>query len=115
MKKFTPLIMLCMCLLLSNPVYAYSDTSTIVGYTKDGIFYEAITLEMNSSLSLYGNADIVTLTKEITFTGMVTPNESLSWTETINGTTYSGTMYLQNYYYYAGETVATYKGTLYAQ
>lgn len=114
MKKFTPLIMLCICLLLSTPVYASNDTSTIVGYTRGGIFYEAITLEMDSSLSLYGNADIVTLTKKITFAGMVTPNESLSWTETISGTIYSGTIYLQNYYY-AGETVATYKGTLYAQ
>lgn len=114
MKKATPIIILCICMLLSTPISAQVVFSPITGYTEEGIYYEAITLETSSIVSL-ANSNMMTVTKEITYDGIVSPSISISWTEKINGVTYSGSLYLQSFYQQQNKTVATYKGTLYAQ
>ena len=115
MKKITPIFILCMCLFLCIPAYANEATAIITGYTKDGIYYEAVTLEEHEDTYASTRGKILNVTKEFTYSGIITPSSSLSWTESSGGVTYSGTLYLQSFYYNNNKTVATYKGTLYAQ
>ena len=112
MKKFAPIIALCLCLLLGTPA---SDSFTITGYTYDGIYYEAVTLDSSSSLEPLADASHITVTKEFTFTGTVVPGDSIDWRETIDGTAYIGTLYLYSYYHFDNATTAIYKGTLYRE
>lgn len=114
MKKLTPIFIICICLLLSTPLSAHSDTSPITVYTEAEIYYEAITLDTFSVISLK-NSDMMNVTKQITYDGIISPPSSISWEEKIDGITYSGTLYLQSFYQQQSKTVATYKGTLYAQ
>ena len=114
MKKFTPIITLCICLFLGIPVSANTDISPITGYTTEGIYYEAVTINC-SSYNTYASTHSITLTKEFTYTGTITPSNTIAWTEVIDSNTYSGTLYLQSYYHFNGKTVATYKGTIYLQ
>ncbi|MBR4059321.1 MAG: hypothetical protein IKK03_05715 [Lachnospiraceae bacterium] len=115
MKKFTPIFILFMCLFFSVPAYAKENTNIITGYTTEGIYYEAITLESQTTISTSARGTTLSITKEFTYDGTVTPSSSLSWTESSGGVTYSGTLYLKSFYYNNSKTVATYKGTLYAQ
>ena len=114
MKKFIPIIMLCICLFLSIPVSANTDIPPITGYTAEGIYYEAVTINC-SSYNTYASPHSITSTKEFTYSGTIIPSSTLSWTEIIDGNTYSGTLYLQSYYHFNSKTVATYKGTIYLQ
>lgn len=115
MKKLTPVIILCLCLLLSTPVYAAPVSSTITGYTYEGIYYEAVTLDSSSSWDPLSNVSNITVTKKFTFTGTVVPGDSIDWRETINGTAYIGTLYLYSYHHSEDTTIAIYKGTLYRE
>lgn len=114
MNKITLITIICICLLLYNPVPVNADASYIVGYTAEGIYYEAVTLEI-TSYSAHGTVYAIDLTEKITYEGTVIPADTIPWTEIINGDTYSGTLYLQSFYHYDNTTVATYTGTIYAQ
>ena len=108
MKKFISFITLCM-LLICFPTHISANSPSITGYTQDGIFYEAITLEENLNFTIVPFSDTMSLTKEITYNGIITPKNSITWSETISGTTFSGTLYLQSFYYSNNKTIATYK------
>ena len=112
MKKLIPIITLCLCLFFTDPVYAESYSTVTSGYTADGIYYGAITLDILASLA---DADSITITQEFTFSGTVIPGTSIDWRDTINGTVYIGTLYLYSYYHFENTTVAIYKGTLYKE
>ena len=114
MKKLTPIIMIYMVLLCAFPVYANSNQSINTGYTPDGIYYEAVITESDICMPL-ADTDAITLTQQVTYNGIVTPNASITFTKVVDGTTYSGTLYLQSFTQGNNKTVATYKGTLYAQ
>ncbi len=114
MKKLTPIIMIYMMLLCALPVCANDNQSIITGLTTDGIYYEAVITESDICMPL-ADADAVTLTQKITYEGIVAPSISIPFTKIIDGTTYSGTLYLQSFTQGNNKTVATYKGTLYAQ
>jgi len=114
MKRIFLIITLCICMLMQTPVSVNAKVLPIAGYTAEGIYYEAVTLEMKS-YSTYGTAYAISLTEEITYKGMIIPNDTISWTEIINGDTYSGMLYLQYFYHYDNTTVAVYTGTIYAQ
>ena len=114
MKKLTPIIMIYMMLFCAFPVCANTDQSIITGYTPDGIYYEAVISESDICIPL-ADKDAITLTQQVTYDGIVAPNTSIPWTKIIDGTTYSGTLYLQSFSQGNNKTVATYKGTLYAQ
>ncbi|MCD7751428.1 MAG: hypothetical protein LUG56_05270 [Lachnospiraceae bacterium] len=52
------------------------------------------------------------VTRKVTYSKRITPPTEMSWTETLNGYTYSGVLKLRSYYYEGDETVATYVGSL---
>jgi hypothetical protein len=115
MKKFLLTTILCLFLLCNTTVPVSADFSVLTGYTDDGIFYEAVTLEYSSSAEPLADTDIITVTKEVTFSGIITPNDTLAWRELIDDTVYVGTLRLYSYYHFDGRTIAIYKGTLYAE
>lgn len=116
MKKFLLHIPLCFCLLFITPIYSYASSQVMTGYTADGIYYEAITIEFSHNPELLTDLDYITLTKQVTYSGLVYPSSAVAWTETIDGTTYIGTLYLDTYYHTSEHTtIAIYKGTLYKE
>ena len=78
------------------------------GITSDGIAYQVY----GDTISTTSNS--ITVTRTIIYEGQVTPTFSRSWIETINGVTYSGTLYLYYSDYDAdtNQTTAVYRGTL---
>lgn len=114
MKKLTPIIMIYMMLLCAFPVCANTNQSIITGYTPDGVYFEAVITDIDISMPL-ADADSITITQQVTYNGIVAPSISIPFTKIIDGTTYSGTLYLQSFTQGNNKTVATYKGTLYAQ
>lgn len=115
MKKFLLTTILCLCLLCNATVPVAADSSATTGYTNDGIYYEAVTLEHSHSIDSLSDTDTITLSKEITFSGIITPDDTLAWREIIDDTVYVGTLHLYSYYYLDGKTIAIYKGILYAE
>ena len=102
-----------MLLTCTLPSFAASSPSVTTGYTSQGNYYESITLY--DSIMPLADTDTITLTQEITYSGIVTPSASIPWSKTIDGKTYSGTLYLQSFYYTSTKTIAIYKGTLTAR
>ena len=115
MKKILFTTILCLCLLCTTAVPAAADSSVTTGYTSDGNFYEAVTLECSHSINPLSDTDTITISKEITFSGIITPDETLAWRELVDDTVYVGTLRLYSFYHLGGSTVAIYKGTLYAE
>ncbi len=116
MKKiFSYIICLYLILNMSMTVSAQETWHKVGdGYTTDGIYYEVFVIDNleNESISMCNTS--ITVTREIRFSGEITPPRELSLNETIKGVNYSGTVKLKNYSYVSGITVATYTGTLYA-
>ncbi len=112
MKNF--ILLLTFCILISSPIKASANNSITTNNPAD-IYVKAITLESTFHSGITPLADMVTITKEFKYDSIITPKSSLPWTETISGIPFSGTLYLQSFYYSGGKTVATYKGTLSAQ
>ena len=106
--------MICMLLTYSLPVFAESNLVITTSYTTEGIFYDAIALENERYMPL-SDTDTITLTQEITYSGIISPSAFIPWTEIVDGTTYSGTLYLQSFSYTSNKTSAIYKGILTAQ
>lgn len=68
-----------------------------------------------ADIDLFIAATSRNVTKQVIYSGIVTPYASLPWTEVINGETYSGTLTLQSYSSVNGDTYATYSGMIYLQ
>lgn len=85
------------------------------GYTPDGIYYEVYAVENleESNISLCGAS--VSVTREVRYSGIVTPQAKISWREKINGSYYSGVLAISKYSYTTSQTVATYTGVLYEE
>lgn len=115
MKIFLLTTVLCLCLLCNATVPVAADSSVTTGYTNDDIYYEAITLESSLSTEPLTDTDTLALSKEVTFSGIITPDDTLACREIIDDTVYVGTLHLYSYYYLDGKTIAIYKGTLYAE
>ena len=115
MKKTITYLMLSFCLLLITPIHMNAENSAITGYTADGIYYEVTYSDTDYTSVISSRGSAIYVTREITYNTIITPNVSLSWSERINDTIYSGTLKLQSFYYENEKTVATYKGTLIAQ
>ena len=115
MKKLLLLTILYTYLLTSYPLHVSASSPSITGFTPSGIFYQAITISETYDSLIVPYANTISLTKEITYSGIIIPDNSISWKETISGTTYSGTLYLQSFHYSNSKTIATYKGTLTAE
>ena len=114
MRKLFLLFTLCGCLFLSVPVHAQDITQEIgCQVTTEYVISQVTTLETIYHLDNTRASAYITTSKEITYTGIITPAASISWTETIDGTKYSGTLYRQSFYHNSDKTIAIYKGTLY--
>ena len=115
MKKILILSIICTYLFTNYPLQVSASSNSITGFTPSGIFYQAITISETYDSLIVPYANTISLTKEITYSGIIIPDNSISWKETISGTTYSGTLYLQSFHYSNSKTIATYKGTLTAE
>lgn len=94
MRKLFLLFTLCGCLFLSVPVHAQDITQEIgCQLTTENAISQIIRLETICHLDNIRASAYITTSKEITYAGIVTPEVSISWTETINGMKYSGTLY----------------------
>jgi len=86
------------------------------GYTEDGIYYEIYdNLTIIDDIRTRASGSVY-VERSIYFSGTsVTPQSTTSWTETINGKVYSGTLSLKSYAkdYIYSITQANYKGYLY--
>ena len=112
MKKnflLTLLIILLSTFPLSVHAQNISAPFITYGTTEEGVTYQIY----GEILSTTANS--VTVTRSIVYDGNVTPTLTLSWTENIDGSSYSGTLRLINSRYNesANQTTATYYGTLY--
>ena len=117
MKKiFLHIICLCVILNMSMTVCAQETSNKVgEGYTADGVYYEVFIIDNleNDSISMYNTS--ITVTREVKFSGEITPPKELPLNETIKGVNYAGTLKLKNYSYISGITIATYTGLLYKE
>ena len=110
------IICLCLILNMSMTVNAQEASRKVgEGYTADGVYYEVFSTDNfeNDSISMYNTS--ITVTREVSFPGEITPPKELSMNETIKGVNYSGTLKLQKYSHISGTTIATYTGVLYKE
>lgn len=116
MKKSILILVLILSIFFATPVHAASDEPTKSGYTEDHIYYEITTLALKEHMNPLADSEYITVTQQVTYSGIVTPGTSIDWTETLDGTTYIGTLYLSSYYHTPDHTtIAIYKGTLYKE
>lgn len=109
LKTFVILMFLCMMVPMNYiSVCAQSKqdfaSSSFVDETITGGEYDVLETEI-SLTSAY-------VTRKVTYNSIVTPPTEMSWTETLNGSTYSGVLTLKTFYYDIDKTVATYAGYL---
>lgn len=78
------------------------------GYTAEGVYYEVY-----GETTYMRSAECLTVTRTVVYDGDVIPNNSVYWTEEINGGTYAGTLFLQRYSYMSNQTTAWYTGNIY--
>lgn len=105
---------ICLCLILNMSMTVNAqEASHKVG--EGGVYYEVFSTDNfeNDSISMYNTS--ITVTREVSFSGEITPPKELSMNETIKGVNYSGTLKLQNYSHISGTTIATYTGVLYKE
>lgn len=105
-----------MYVFLSIPVCAGDLYPVTACYTAENIYYTDIILSIEplSYTTLADNVSVI-ITKEITYSGIVTPDATIFCKQYIDNVLYSGTLYLQEFHYSNGKTIAIYKGTLTAQ
>lgn len=104
-KKYFTLFALC----LSCSLYTTSLVPKPLSILSDTITCHA------ADIDLFIAATSHNITTQVIYQGIVTPYDSLPWTEVIDGETYSGTLTLQSYRPINGDTYATYSGTIYLQ
>jgi len=113
-RIYSLLLTSALILSLSVPVCAESAELPLItsGYTDEYIFYE-----VHGEIYSLRSGDSQFVTRYVTYSGKVTPQAQLPWTENINGAIYTGTLYLvhQSYNKIENITNATYQGTLTAQ
>lgn len=109
-KLYTPLLTIFLLLSLSINAHAAENPDSLItnGYTKEGIYYE-----VHGEVSLPYASDSITVTRQVTYEGKVTPESQISWTESIDGIICTGTLKLTQFSYRNNKTVAVYRGTLY--
>ena len=113
MRKIISLIstLLLICSITSS-VEAQENLQKVgEGYTTDGVYYEVFAVD-DEDISLCATS--ISVTRQMKYNGIVTPSAQISWEEEINGVNYTGVLKLSSYAQSSGQTIATYKGTLYA-
>ena len=115
MKKINLSVILCIFLLHTFPICASANSTITTGYTQEGIYYEAVTLEFFPSFEILADTDTIKIAQEIAFNGIIVPTDSIEWIETIQSVDYIGTLYLDSYYHFEGKTYAIYTGILYRE
>ena len=110
-KFYVALLLVFMVMVnYAMPVYANTQiNSSICELANNDLYdvYESKAADLGTITSAY-------VTRQVIYTGIVTPSKELSWTETLNGGTYSGTLYLSrvSYDFDGNQTIATYCGAL---
>ena len=116
MKKLTILFAICFCLFFATPVHAASDSAITVQGNGQYVILDTITLEFTATTNPLADTDSVSVTTQVTYTGIVTPPDSIEWLESVNGADYIGMLYLSTFHHTnQGTTIATYTGTLYRE
>lgn len=79
------------------------------GYTNEGIYYEVFGEQINPNIK-----GVISVERQIVYSGKITPNSTLEWREEIDGISYHGTLNLVFYTYNKTQntTTAWYSGTL---
>ena len=95
------------------PVCALSKVN-IIEDEKTGDYLYYYKLDSNPEDTLFDTYSITSayVTRQVIFEGRIAPPAELPWSETLNGSTYSGTLYLSTFGYVENQTIATYVGTL---
>ena len=85
------------------------------GHTPEGIYYEVYIAEevKENDIALCGAS--ISVSREVKYSGIVTPQTEISWREKINGSYYSGVLTISKYSYTTSQTIATYTGVLYKE
>lgn len=110
-KNFLMALLIIMISIFPLSVQAQEISALFIscGITDEGVTYQVYGEIISTT------ANSVTVTRSIVYDGNVTANTSLSWTENIDGSFYSGTLRLirSSYNESTNQTTATYYGTLY--
>ena len=111
-RIFIPLLTIVLLSLSFHTYAAECPHSPLIttGYTSEGIYYE-----VHGDTSLPQRSDSIFVTRQVTYDGDITPEQQISWTESIGGVTYTGTLNLHHSYYRNHKTTAGYRGTLYVK
>lgn len=114
MKKAFLFLVFLGCLTFECPVLACDLTEGVQkNYIVDDTVCEIVaSKKIYTYLETKSKAGIV-VSRQVLYKQVITPDGSIHWNETINGVDCSGTLYLESFYYSSGNTVVTYKGTLY--
>ncbi|MBQ8247591.1 MAG: hypothetical protein IJZ42_10705 [Lachnospiraceae bacterium] len=80
------------------------------GYLDEGTYYEVYSNEFELCADAEKSVQI-----KVTYEQISKPQETLSWTEEIDGYTYTGVLNLTSYSFIGNKTIAIYQGTLYLQ
>ena len=81
------------------------------GYTSEGIYYMVYEEETNN-VQNRAVGDTIEVTRKFYYTAVIKPPATRTYTEQLNGITYTGTLKLTIIDYEGENTIAYYKGTL---
>lgn len=84
------------------------------GYTDEGIYYELYFSIVNKEVSSCAEG-VKHVTVQLTYNYNTFPPATLSWTEEIDGESYTGNLNLETYIFNGSKIIATYSGNLYKQ
>lgn len=110
--KIFPLLFSLLFILNTFSVNAQAPNHYIAdGYTSEGIYYmvyeEETTIAQNRAVG-----DTIEVTRKFYYTAIIKPPTTRTYTEQLNGITYTGTIKLMALEYENENTIAVYKGTL---
>lgn len=84
------------------------------GYTDEGMYYELYFEVVDEDVSICSES-VRHVTLKVTYDSITIPQETMYWTETIDGELYAGYLGLKTYQFSGNKTIATYIGDLYKQ
>lgn len=115
-KGIGAIFFLVAVLSISFPTNAQETAQKVgEGHTPEGIYYEVYVAEevKENDIALCGAS--ISVSREVRYSGIVTPQTEISWREKINGSYYSGVLNIISFSHYQGQTLAIYNGVLYKE
>lgn len=102
-------------ILMSSSVSVMAQEALVRnGYTDEGMYYELYFKVIHEDVSICSEG-VRHVTLKVTYDSITIPQETMYWSELVDGEEYAGYLSLKTYHFSGNKTIATYVGDLYKQ